>query len=53
MFLVGVLGLQCPLAMGTSAVGLGKDFIESDMDLAWITDDLGIIDGPSLNPKTF
>lgn len=35
------------------AIGLGKAFIESGVDLIWIPDDLGTVDGPFLSPGVF
>jgi uroporphyrinogen decarboxylase len=34
-------------------IDLGKGFIETGVDLIWITDDLGMVDGPFLNPYAF
>ena len=35
------------------AIELGKAFLESGVDLIWIPDDLGTVDGPFLNPDVF
>lgn len=35
------------------AIELGKSFIESGVDLIWIPDDLGTVDGPFLSPDVF
>ena len=35
------------------AIGLGEIFIEAGVDIIWIPDDLGTVDGPFLSPNTF
>ena len=35
------------------AIELGKAFIEAGVDLVWIPDDLGTVDGPFLSPNVF
>jgi uroporphyrinogen decarboxylase len=40
-------------ALTKFAIGLGEIFIEAGVDMIWIPDDLGTVDGPFLSPNTF